>query len=38
MNPAFAEVDAFLWGRADFFRKFKITFEEGPAPEFLIEF
>jgi hypothetical protein len=38
LNPAFAEVDAFLWGRADFFRKFKITFEEGPAPEFLIEF
>jgi hypothetical protein len=38
LNPAFAEVDAFLWGWADFFRRFTITFEEGPTPEFLIEF
>ena len=31
LSPAFTEHDAFLLGRADFFRSFTVTFETGDA-------
>lgn len=38
LAPAFIEHDVFLLGRADFFRAFKLTFEEAPAgPVFYVD-
>ncbi len=38
MTPAFAEKDAFLLGRQDFFRALQVDFEPGkPIPHFVIQ-
>lgn len=40
LSPAFTETDAFLLGRADFFRAYTVTFERGdgnPTCAFVIE-
>lgn len=41
LSPAFTETDAFLLGRADFFRAYQVTFEQGttgnPGCAFILE-
>lgn len=37
MNPAFANKDAFLLGRQDFFAELQVRFEPGAPPHFVVE-